>query len=291
MAQRYYYRCRWIDGRPRRVYLGAGAAGEAAALAHDLRRLEREKQRRAWQEAEAARAAAFAPLLELCRLTDVTTRAALLAAGFHQHHRQWRRTMNQPQHPSAKCTPAGPPAAPPRTRQEVLEDLAGRAQRGDESALPELRTFLDADPGLWREYGDLSRQAERSLINLAAGDNLLFRESLMRKAEDMRRELAGPSPTPLERLAVARVVACWLQTAYFDAQQAQARALGPTQARVLVQLHESANHRYLAAIKTLAMLRKLLPARPARPTVPDAARFTGGHNDAETLVKGVALLN
>ena len=104
-------------------------------------------------------------------------------------------------------------------------------------------------------------------------------------------ELAGPCPTPLERLAVARVVACWLQTAYFDAQQAQARALGPTQARVLVQLHESANHRYLAAIKTLAMLRKLLPARPARPTVPDAARFTGGHNDAETLVKGVALLN
>ena len=46
--------------------------------------------------------------------------------------------------------------------------------------------------------GDLARQAERSLIGKVAGNNLVFKEALLRKLELLRVELAGPTPTPTE---------------------------------------------------------------------------------------------
>jgi hypothetical protein len=90
-----------------------------------------------------------------------------------------------------------------------------------------------------------------------------------------RLNQSPPCPSPLERLAVARVAACWLQTAYFDGINAQNRHADPVRIKSLVLLQESANRRYLAAMRTLATLRKLLPVRPARPPLPDAARFAG----------------
>jgi hypothetical protein len=62
--------------------------------------VEREIQARAWRREQARRDAALAPLLELCRLTDLLAEAALLAAGYHQHDRTWRR-KRVPQPPQA----------------------------------------------------------------------------------------------------------------------------------------------------------------------------------------------
>jgi hypothetical protein len=86
----YYYRSRRIGGRPVRLYVGTGPAGEAAATSDARERLRREAQARAWRRQEACRAEALAPLLQLGWLTDLLTRAALLAAGYHEHHRTWR---------------------------------------------------------------------------------------------------------------------------------------------------------------------------------------------------------
>jgi hypothetical protein len=183
---------------------------------------------------------------------------------------------NHKQPPPAKQGGASPAADRNAALHKLLTDLAARAQRGDETALPQLRIFLDNNSILWEQYGDRGLHAEQSLVNLAAGSDLHLRECLTRKAAQMKNELAGPCPTPLERLAVARVVACWLQTAYFDGLSAQNRRADHARIKSLVVLQESANRRYLAALRTLATLRKLLPARPARPMVPDAARFTGG---------------
>ena len=93
-GRRYYYRGRRLCGRTRRVYVGAAGspAAELAAAADDLRRLEREVTARERHAERERHREAEAPLLALCERTDVLTRAALLAAGFHQHHRgQWRR--------------------------------------------------------------------------------------------------------------------------------------------------------------------------------------------------------
>ena len=150
---------------------------------------------------------------------------------------------------------------PPTTEQPRHEGLAlllKRAERGDQSVLPALRELLDKNEELWQNYGDLAAQAEGSLIQLAAGSNLLLAESLLRKTESLKAELAGPAAPPLERLLAARVVACWLQTSYFDILLAQAREINPVRARALQQQQDAAHRRQLSAAKTLATVRKLL---------------------------------
>jgi hypothetical protein len=152
-----------------------------------------------------------------------------------------------------------------RPALERLQELAARAQQGDRSVLPELRRALDADPRVWQQAGDLAAHAQAAWLSLLAGKDLLLHESVKRQAEAMREELAGPSPSRLEALLVERIVACWLQTMYADCIYAQARAPEATAAvlRELMRRQESAQKRYLASIKQLALVRKLLKPTPS----------------------------
>ena len=93
-GRKYYYRHRRVGGRPRTVYVGAAGspAAELAAAADGLRRLQREVAARERQAEQARHRGAEAPLLDLCELTDVLARAALVLAGYHRHDRgEWRR--------------------------------------------------------------------------------------------------------------------------------------------------------------------------------------------------------
>ena len=99
-SKRYFYVSERRGGRPVRRYVGAAASAAAAlvAAADDLRRLEREvaaresrAERERLQKAEAA-------LLELCEVSDIVARAALVAAGYHRHDRgPWRRRCREPE--------------------------------------------------------------------------------------------------------------------------------------------------------------------------------------------------
>jgi hypothetical protein len=88
---RYYTRSRKVGGRVVREYVGAGAVGELAAALDALRRrrrqaarAERLAERRRWGDAELAAEG-------LAHNVALLLNAALLAAGFHQHDRTWRR--------------------------------------------------------------------------------------------------------------------------------------------------------------------------------------------------------
>jgi len=159
------------------------------------------------------------------------------------------------------------------TEAEILERLQAlvkRAEQGDESALPTLRAALDANPWVWERYGDLAQQARAAWLQLIAGPNLLLRESVERKAEQLRSELAGTGPSPLERLLVERVVACWLQVQYADAAYAQQTSPSPGQHTAALKRQAGSHQRYLHSIKTLGTVRKLL--RPALSPVDLALR-------------------
>jgi hypothetical protein len=151
-----------------------------------------------------------------------------------------------------------------------LQSLVKRAEQGDESALPTLRAALDANPWIWERYGDLAQQSQAAWLQLIAGPNLLLRESVERKAEAMRAELAGPGPSPLEKLLVERVIACWLQTQYADAAYAQQQNPSPAQHTAALKRQAGSHQRYLHSIKTLATVRKLL--KPALSPVDLALR-------------------
>ena len=179
--------------------------------------------------------------------------------------------------------PSRPTEADPRAAGEELARLLRRAVQGDRSVLLRLREALDADARLWADYGDLALQAEASLIQLAAGNNVLLAESLLRKLHALKDELTAESPSPLEVLLAQRVAMTWLQTAYFDALAAQAAGASEARTRLLVQQQGAAHVRHLAAIKTLATVRRLLKPLPS--PVEIAARL-GGPGPATRRVAG-----
>jgi hypothetical protein len=64
-----------------------------------------------------------------------------------------------------------------------------------------LRQVLDAHPEFWQRFGDLALQAQTAWLQLISGKDLLLRESLVRKPDQLKAELAGTDPSPLEKLA------------------------------------------------------------------------------------------
>lgn len=136
------------------------------------------------------------------------------------------------------------------------------AQKGDAATLPVLRGLMRSPSFVALCGGDLAHEAEQMLIRAAAGDDLAFREALTHRLAGMRAELAGPSPTPLERLLVERVVGCWLQVQDADGRSAQAERDGWMAVREYAQKRQDRAHkRFLSGIRMLALVRKLaLPA-------------------------------
>jgi hypothetical protein len=181
--------------------------------------------------------------------------------------------------------PNEPGEAEQRAGQADLAQLLKRAEAGDRSVLPQLQRVLDGNPALWRGYGDLAAHAEASLAMLAAGPNLLLAESLKRKLAELKAELGGESPSPLERLLIERVTATWLQTNYHDGLVAQAAGAGEARLKVLRQMQDAAHRRHLASLKQLAVVRRLLRPAPSplellapvsETSAPAATRRAGG---------------
>jgi hypothetical protein len=106
--------------------------------------------------------------------------------------------------------------------------------------------------------GDLARRAERAVAERMAGSDLAAQEAIARKLDLLRAELTGPTATPVEKLLVERAVACWLQVQAVDLHIAQKEAgVVFPQADYWVAQRERAHHRFLSALKTLALVRRL----------------------------------
>ncbi len=147
------------------------------------------------------------------------------------------------------------------TSTEGIRDLFKRAEAGDVSTLPAIREILKDPRQIELLGGNLAKTAEKSFIEALGGKSLTFREAMERKLDMMRRELAGPNPTPLERLLVERVVACWLQCQDADVRYAQSTETYVPLKEYSIHRMDRAHRRYLSAMKTLAIVRKLaLPA-------------------------------
>lgn len=140
---------------------------------------------------------------------------------------------------------------------DELLALTDRAQKGDKTALPALQELLKAPALVDALGGDLAKQAQLTLINRFSGQNLLLKESLTRKVALLREELVGPNPTPLERLLVERIVACWLHLHHLEMIYAGKESMNLELGSYYQRSMSSAQKRYLAAIKTLAVVRKL----------------------------------
>ena len=111
----------------------------------------------------------------------------------------------------------------------------------------------------WEESGNMAYQVQESCLKAFFGPKaLLTQEAQRRKCAALRRELAGEHPTPLEMLLVDRIVMSGLHLHYAEALYAQHLETFSLKQNEFYQRRLSlAQNRYLAAIRTLAQVRRL----------------------------------
>jgi hypothetical protein len=266
-SKRYYYRSERLGDQPVRRYIGTGRAGELAAAGDERRRLEREAAACALAAEEARLREAEAPLLELCAAAHLLARAALVAAGFHQHDRgQWRRRRRRQGptgQPHAGADPDPQEAADPPQGLGALANLSARAEQGDPLALSELCRALASSSGVWKAPGELAQRVEATLIQRASGTNLLLAECQQRHVRAMKDELGGPSPSPAERLVTESLAASWTWVNYLDCLAAQAEDVSPARVNMLLSLVSAAERRFFGAVRLFTTLRRLLRPPPS----------------------------
>jgi hypothetical protein len=179
-----------------------------------------------------------------------------------------------------------------------MDGLALRAQRGDASVLPALRQALQQNPALIDQLGgDIAGRAVYTLIGRSLdcrGNGYLgTREAILAKLESLRAELGGATSTPLERLLIERVVATWLQLAIFEAGHAQQKNPTLEVDEHLQKRIDRAHRRHLSAMKSLALVRRLLIA--PRSPISIAAQLDGARPGAQrrevSVADGAAVLN
>src|SRR5262245_15505029 len=155
------------------------------------------------------------------------------------------------------------PSDLPAQELEQLQILLKRAEDGDQAVLPELRQALDDHPVIWQHYGDLALRAQTIWVIQASGSDVLLVESLERKLDELRAQLAGPSAPALEQLLADRIALCWLHLHHAELVCAGLASRPDLAAREAAQKRLSAaQHRYLTAVKALATVRKLLQKAP-----------------------------
>jgi hypothetical protein len=157
---------------------------------------------------------------------------------------------------------------PPKSYPAELRDQILRAAAGDAAALPAVKAAFDEHPELVAHFGDLASKARESLLDLIHGNDLTSKEAARRHAASLREELIGDHPSPVVRLLADRASITWLDTHGADlALAAQLRSNPGDLAfvRALCCRADSAQRRFVAALKAVATVTKLLPRRPPSP--------------------------
>lgn len=145
--------------------------------------------------------------------------------------------------------------------EEMFHELIAGAVAGDERTLPALRELLKVPGAVEVLGGNLAQRARTALISWVSGKNLLCKESVEHKLTQLRLDLAGSNPTPLESLLVDRIVTCWLHLHDLDMRYSQKQEACLEVGLYYQRCIDRAQKRYLSAIKTLAVVRRLaLPA-------------------------------
>jgi hypothetical protein len=140
-----------------------------------------------------------------------------------------------------------------------LEELVTRANQGSAEAQRKLRKYLESHPEVWEKVGDLTALTERSWIELIGGGDQLLEESMRCRVGQMKAELAGGHPSPIESLLADSVASSWLGLQFAEMQTARGGSVTAEQMGIRLKRIDSSHRRYLNSLKTLAMLRSVLP--------------------------------
>lgn len=148
----------------------------------------------------------------------------------------------------------------PYSDPQAFNKIVQRAAKGDAKALAEVRAVTKAHPEVWNALGtDIAGVVRDAMIKLLTGEDAVMRDFVNHQLGKMKKGLIGEQPSPLERLLAERICACWLQVQYAEWIYATKPKAGMSLALgdYLQRQVDRAQARYLAAIRTLAQVRKL----------------------------------
>ena len=208
---------------------------------------------------------------------EALLRLALTAAGYHRHARgHWRKRRegrdmaardsaannngsDSDGSEAARREQAIRAAAVPETYAE-RHAIISRAANGDPKAEAQAIAILRKHPG---EFQIDQGNPKRATLALTAGSSSVAQEIVGNEYRQKLREVAGPSPSPLETLLAERIVVCRMQLAHFEKSYADKLKEGLSLAHSEHDQRrlERLERRLVSAIKALVQVRRLgLPA-------------------------------
>jgi hypothetical protein len=267
---RYYTRSFRVNGRVVREYVGAGLAGELAALEDERERERRLLARETRDEERAALAAMTEAIRILAQETEARVKEILDQAGYHRHKGQWRKkretkqVVSMTQKRSKLALSDEEVEAGPKNLAQTWLKIFSDVREGREGSREALQKLFDERPALAGPAGDLARLAEVRMVSVATSDKPLREESTRRWLADMRKGLEKPDDGELERLLIQRLVLSWLAVNYAELLRTESWNKGPTYADATFwDRHVSSLAAdFQRACRSLAEIRRL-----ARPTV------------------------
>ena len=159
-----------------------------------------------------------------------------------------------------------------RGRLAALRAISEEAEGGSRNARKRLRRLVrSSSPEVIAEASDIAGRAQWMLVKTISAGEPLMEEALQERMHQMRSEIAGENPTPLEVLLTERVVAGWLLVEVLEGliaaqyqRDIKAHRVAPTYVIQQSRIVESATRRYFAAIRELARVRKLQAGTPVQ---------------------------
>ena len=255
----YYTKSVRIRGRVTSRYLGDDIIGLVAAHQDLLARLEacerREARRVAEQREDDRHRAEEREVIGVFRRVEELAAILLRSAGFRKHHRgSWRKSRGGP--PVGEVTELKP------VTETDLPVLVARANAGDLQAVAELRRVHAKEPGRFMAYcPDLVTIALSTMKKrIVDGPGMALLGAAMEdRLQKMRRDLAGPDPSPIEIMMAGRCVMSWFDAYSLDLLAEYARSTPQTDAQVdgSDRRRDRAHARFLSAMKALAYVRRV----------------------------------
>lgn len=160
---------------------------------------------------------------------------------------------------------------PPEMRVQL--ELLQKAYTGDQAALTSVMLSIAdekevAPAGVTaltfgQRATDPVELARKALLKAVYGNIEALQELGRRRLDEIEREMAGPDPSPLERMLAQQAAICWMQLYHYEQRYAARMNSEPTE--VCGYQHEEfyqkrvvrAQRRFESAVKTLAQVRRL----------------------------------
>ena len=109
------------------------------------------------------------------------------------------------------------------------------------------------------EIRDLAYLAQAAVMRQMVGEDKALTSQLVRQLENLKKDLGWPEASPLERLLIDRIATDWLQCSHADfVTAALAENATIQQSEFRQRRQDRAHRRFLAAVKSLAQVRRLL---------------------------------